>query len=53
MVQSALLCALAWLIVNGIDRLLAWQTCTRPIVTAMVTGLLLGDITTGIIMGAS
>ena len=53
MVQSALMCALAWLIVNGIDRLLAWQTCTRPIVTAVVTGLLLGDIKTGIIMGAS
>lgn len=53
MVQSALMCALAWLIVNGIDRLLAWQTCTRPIVTAVVTGLLLGDIRTGIIMGAS
>lgn len=53
MIQSGLLCAFAWLLVNGIDRLLSWQTCTRPIVTAAVTGFLLGDLQTGIIMGAS
>jgi len=53
MIQSALMCMIAWLVVNGIDRLLAWQTCARPIVTATVTGLLLGDLHTGIVMGAS
>lgn len=52
-IQSGLLVALAWLIINGVDRVLAWQTFARPIVTATITGLLLGDITTGVIMGAS
>ncbi len=53
MIQSALLCALVWLIVQGIDRLMSWQTFQRPIVTATLTGLLLGDMPTGMIMAAS
>lgn len=53
MIQSGLIVALAWLIINGVDRVLAWQTFARPIVTATITGLLLGDMRTGIIMGAS
>ncbi len=53
MIINGLLCALASILVNGVDRVLAWQTFTRPIVTAPITGLLLGDLTTGIIMGAS
>ena len=53
MVQSGLLCALVWLIVQGVDRLLSWQTFQRPIVTATLTGLLLGDIRTGMVMAAS
>lgn len=53
MVQSGLLCALVWLIVQGVDRLMSWQTFQRPIVTATLTGLLLGDIRTGMIMAAS
>lgn len=53
MLQTGLLCALAWAIVNGIDRMLSWQTFARPIVTATLTGFLLGDLHTGIIMAAS
>ena len=47
MIQSALLVMLAWLIVNGVDRVMSWQTFARPIVTAAITGLVLGDLTTG------
>lgn len=53
MVQSAFLCALVWLVVQGIDRLMSWQTFQRPIVTATLTGLFLGDMETGMIMAAS
>lgn len=53
MVQSALLCALAWLLTNCLDRLIGWQTLQRPIVTATLTGFLLGDIQTGMVMAAS
>ena len=49
MVQSGLICAFVWLLVQGIDRLLSWQTLQRPIVTATLTGLLLGDLRTGIV----
>lgn len=51
MIQSALLVMLAWLIVNGVDRVMSWQTFARPIVTAAITGLVLGDLTTGVVMG--
>ena len=53
MIQSGLICALVWIIVNGLDRMLSWQTLQRPIVTATLTGLLLGDLHTGIVMSAS
>ena len=53
MIQSGLICALVWLLVQGIDRMLSWQTLQRPIVTATLTGLLLGDLHTGIVMAAS
>ncbi|MEG0034790.1 MAG: PTS sugar transporter subunit IIC [Bacilli bacterium] len=53
MIETGLLCALSWMIVNGIDRLLSWQTLARPLVTATLTGFLLGDLTTGVIMAAS
>lgn len=53
MVQSALLCVLAYWICQSVDSLLSWQTISRPIVAAPIAGLLLGDIQTGIIMGAS
>lgn len=38
---------------NGTDRLMSWQTLTRPLVVGPFTGLILGDLHTGIIMGAS
>lgn len=53
MVQSGLICAFVWLFVQGVDRMLGWQTLQRPIVTATLTGLLLGDMGTGIVMAAS
>ena len=53
MVQQGLMCALAWWLGNAIDRTLAWQTFQRPIVIATITGLFLGDIQTGIVMGAT
>ena len=53
MIQSGLICALVWILMQGTDRLLGWQTLQRPIVTATVTGFLLGDIRTGMIMAAS
>ena len=53
MVQSALLCVLAYWICQTVDSALSWQTFSRPIVAAPIAGLLLGDVQTGIIMGAS
>lgn len=53
MIQSGLIAALVWVLVQGLDRLLSWQTLQRPLITAAVTGLFLGDIQTGIMMGAS
>ena len=53
MIQSGLICAFVWLLVQGMDRMLSWQTLQRPIVTATLTGLLLGDLHTGIVMAAS
>ena len=53
MIQSGLICVLVCIMMQGTDRLLGWQTLQRPIVTATVTGFLLGDIRTGMIMAAS
>lgn len=53
MLQSALICTFVWVFVQGLDRLISWQTLQRPIVAATLTGLLLGDFQTGLIMGAS
>lgn len=51
--KYALIATLAFIIINGIDRLMSWQTLQRPIVAGPITGLLLGDLNTGIIMGAA
>ena len=52
--SAAFACALAYMIVRYVDNgVLAWQTMARPIVVAPLTGLLLGDLNTGIIMGGS
>lgn len=53
MLQSALLCTLVWILMQGLDRLMGWQTLQRPIVTATLTGLVLGDMHTGLVMAAS
>lgn len=53
MIQSGFACALVWLIIWGIDKVMGWQVCARPIVTATLTGLALGDLQTGLIMAAS
>lgn len=51
---AGLLCALVYVIIYVIDYgFLSWQCLIRPLVVAPLTGLVLGDIGTGIIMGAS
>jgi len=49
---TAFLCALGYWIAQSIDRLLGWQTVTRPIIMGPLVGTLLGDTKTGIILGA-
>ncbi|MCI8293724.1 MAG: PTS sugar transporter subunit IIC [Hespellia sp.] len=53
MIQCALLAALALFICYGGNWLIGQCMCERPIVVGMVAGLLLGDLRTGIIVGAS
>lgn len=51
---AAILGTLVYWIINCVDPfLLSWQCFNRPIVVAPIMGLVLGDIHTGIIMGAS
>ena len=54
MTSAALAICVAYYLVTYVDSyLLSWQCLTRPIVVAPVAGLLLGDIHTGIVMGAA
>ena len=54
MVTAALQICLAYYIVSLLDpSLLSWQCINRPIVVAPIAGLVLGDLHTGIIMGAA
>ncbi len=54
MVSAALQICLVYYIVSLLDPyILSWQCVNRPIVVAPLAGLVLGDFTTGIIMGAS
>lgn len=54
MAESALIITLVYWIFYVLDPyLLSWQCLNRPIVVAPITGLILGDFQTGIIMGAS
>lgn len=54
MVEAALQISIAYFVISLLDPyLLSWQCLNRPIVVAPIAGLILGDFTTGIIMGAS
>ncbi|NMC46425.1 MAG: PTS sugar transporter subunit IIC [Chloroflexi bacterium] len=54
MVAAALKACLVYWIVYTVElNYLGWQTLTRPIVLGPLVGLALGDIKTGIILGAS
>ena len=53
MVQNALIVTFVyWVIKYSDDYLLGWQTISRPLVIAPMVGLALGDIRTGMMMGA-
>lgn len=51
--EKAILCAIAYFICYAGNYLWAQNMCDRPIVAGFVAGLLLGDIQTGIILGAT
>ena len=54
MVQNALVVALVYFILNvGDTYFLSWQVFTRPIAIGPIVGLALGDLKTGLIMGAA
>lgn len=52
MFQAALLLALAYYIIYLLDCCLAWDATWRPLFAGWLTGLLLGDMKTGLVMGA-
>ncbi len=49
---NALLVAFIYWLGQVLDNWLGWQTITRPIVFGPLAGLLCGDLTTGVILGA-
>lgn len=54
MVSAAFQICIAYFIITILDPILiSWQCLNRPIVVAPIAGLILGDFTTGIIMGAA
>jgi len=54
MEKSALIIVLLYYIITTLDTyILGWDTLTRPIVVAPLTGLFLGDLQTGVLMGAA
>ena len=54
MVSAALQICIVYYIVSLLDPyILSWQCINRPIVVAPLAGLVLGDFTTGVIMGAA
>lgn len=48
---TALLIAIVYWGIYVIDESFSWQALVRPIITGPIVGLVLGDFTTGIIMG--
>lgn len=51
MLQSALVVVFVYWLVKLLDNITGLQSICRPIIVGPVTGLFLGDITTGVIMG--
>lgn len=51
--QGSLILALAYYVIAVLDNLMAWDTTWRPLFAGWLTGLLLGDMNTGLLMGAS
>ena len=49
---NALLIAFSYLLWQVADNWAGWQTFTRPLVLCTLTGLMCGDIKTGVILGA-
>ncbi|MGN1399378.1 MAG: PTS mannose/fructose/sorbose/N-acetylgalactosamine transporter subunit IIC [Erysipelotrichaceae bacterium] len=49
---NALLIAFCYLLWQVADNWAGWQTFTRPLVLCTLTGLMCGDVTTGVILGA-
>ena len=53
-VSAGIICAILYLVIFFIDpSMLSWACLNRPLVVGPLTGLLLGDFHTGIVMGAS
>lgn len=53
MLSKAILCAIAYFICYAGNYFWAQNMCDRPIVTGLVAGILLGDVQTGLILGAT
>src|SRR5699024_4161668 len=54
MVREAIIMSIVYFVISYLDPiLLSWQALNRPIFVAPIAGLFLGDLQTGIIMGAS
>lgn len=53
MLQAAIILAIVNYLLCAFDNMLAWDATWRPLVVGFITGLVLGDMKTGLIMGAS
>jgi len=54
MAQNALLVAIVYVLLMTVDTFfISWQVFTRPIAIAPIVGLVLGDLGTGLVMGAA
>ena len=53
MIVAAIKITIVYLLIQLIEMCLGWQCLNRPIVFGPIIGLVLGDIETGIILGAS
>lgn len=53
MLESALLCSLVYFLLNSISWLTDLEALKRPLIAGPVIGLFLGDVQTGIVMGAA